>query len=190
MEGAPPARLVLSELEVMSEVEKMLQQLDQGARRRVIRWASDRFLGTIALDALTAPKVQPGGPIGQAKAHAETLDLARELGVISANDVAARFGITLSGANQRLYTLHGAKLLDKLGPNRYCLPGVIPEGLTNDIESLTSALINLGYKAQTAKQIAKMAVRELGPEATLESMIKHALKRTHEAKNGSAEAQH
>lgn len=169
----------------MSAIERMLEQLDQGARRRTLRWACDRFLGMVSIDP-PPPQPHPGGPVGQSKAHGETLAFAQELGVITSHDVAARFGITLSGAHQRLYTLHGAKLLDRIAPNKYTLPGIMPEGLADDVDSLKSALVNLGYKMQDAKKIADLAVGELGPEATLESMIRHALKRTHEAKNGAA----
>lgn len=197
------------ELTVMAEIDRLLERVDQPARRRILRWAADRWLGPAVAEPTTTGRERPnGGQPGAFRSRTETVELARELGVICDRDVAARYGITLSGARQRLYSSEQADPMERVSPGRYVIPGATDrkpapkpaeqpsmaehqkpsqdEALNgrraavaeigNVPPELTVALVGLGYARKDARAIALETVRELGQDATLESLIRHSLR--------------
>ncbi len=69
------------------------------------------------------------------------------------------------------------ELLDRLGLPELSEPGA-PGGSASEVrDELLSALINLGYPRSHAEQVAEVSAREAGEGASIETLIRIALKR-------------
>ena len=68
----------------------------------------------------------------------------------------------------------GPKLADKI---IFFLRGKLPEAAPSSLDEVIQALASLGMKETEARSAAQAARRELGPDASVEDMVKHALRR-------------
>jgi len=69
----------------------------------------------------------------------------------------------------------GPKLADKI---IFFLKGKLPETAPGSLDEVIQALLSLGMGETEARSAAQSARRELGPEASVEEMVKHALRRS------------
>lgn len=68
----------------------------------------------------------------------------------------------------------GPKLADKI---IFFLRGKLPEAVPTSLDEVIQALTSLGMKETEARSTAQAARRELGPDASVEEMVKHALRK-------------
>ncbi len=78
-----------------------------------------------------------------------------------------------SAALQRVKGI-GPKLADKI---IFFLRGKLPEATPTSMDKVIQALVSLGMRETEARSVAQAARKELGPDASVEDMVKYALRR-------------
>ncbi|MEO0179810.1 MAG: Holliday junction branch migration protein RuvA [candidate division WOR-3 bacterium] len=68
----------------------------------------------------------------------------------------------------------GPKLADRI---IFFLRGKLPERIEPGVDEVVGALVSLGMKESEARSAAQSARKELGPGASVEDMVRHALRR-------------
>ena len=164
--------IIDKELEAMFIIADTLRDIHVHSRNRVLLWVNKAF-GSEGDPEQKKGNGLPKGIVSNTKiaiqAAEATAKLAEEHRIISVEHVVEKFGLTVSGGQQRLQAATKRGYLQRVAPGLYSLPG------EKDYPQLHSALQNMGFSPANAKELAELTIRTHG-DAPFEVLLRKALK--------------